>query len=115
MQTMNQAEHKTIVVGVTGASGAMLAQAALRLLEADARVAHIHLVVTDTGARLLAHELGISTSDAKKLPSLLIGGNAKKTEVLPNKDVGASIASGSYPVDAMVVIPCSVGTLATFA
>jgi flavin prenyltransferase len=112
---MNQAEHKTIVVGVTGASGAVLAQAALRMLEADARVARIHLVVTDTGARLLAHELGIATSDPRKLPSLLVGGRAEKTEVLPNKDVGASIASGSYPVDAMVVIPCSMGTLATIA
>src|ERR1700758_3290921 len=112
---MSQTEQKTIVVGVTGASGAVLAQAALRMLEADARVARIHLVVTDTGARLLAHELGITTSDPKKLPSLLIGGRAEKTEVLPNKDVGASIASGSYPVDAMVVIPCSMGTLATIA
>jgi 4-hydroxy-3-polyprenylbenzoate decarboxylase len=116
---MSQAENKTIVVGVTGASGAVLAQVALRLLEADPRVERIHLVVTDTGARLLAHELGIATSDAKKLPSLLIGGRAggrtAKTEVLPNKDVGASIASGSYAVDAMVVIPCSMGTLATIA
>ena len=112
---MSQAEHKTIVVGVTGASGAVLAQAALRLLEADARVARIHLVVTDTGARLLAHELSIATSDAKKLPSLLDWRAPGKTEVLPNKDVGASIASGSYPVDAMVVIPCSMGTLATIS
>jgi len=112
---MIQAEHKTIVVGVTGASGAVLAQAALRLLEADARVERIHLVVTDTGARLLAHELGIATSDAKQLPSLLVGGRATKTEVLPNKDVGASIASGSYDVDSMLVIPCSMGTLAAIA
>src|ERR1700724_485032 len=112
---MTQAEQRTIVVCVTGASGAVLAQAALRLLEADARVERIHLVVTDTGARLLAHELGIATSDAKQLPSLLVGGRATKTEVLPNKDVGASIASGSYAVDAMVVIPCSMGTLAAIA
>src|SRR5277367_737847 len=112
---MSQAENKTIVVGVTGASGAVLAQAAIRLLEADVRVARIHLVVTETGARLLAHELGIAISDAKQLPSLLIGGRAIKTDVLPNKDVGASIASGSYPVDAMVVIPCSMGTLAAIA
>src|SRR5580692_4255185 len=112
---MTQAEYKTIVVGVTGASGAVFAQAALRTLEADPRVARIHLVVTETGARLLAHELNIATTDPKKLPSLLIGGRATKTEVLPNKDVGASIASGSYAVDAMVVIPCSMGTLATIA
>ncbi len=112
---MSQAEQKTIIVGVTGASGAVLAQAALRMLEADAHVGRIHLVVSETGGRLLAHELGIATSDAKKLPSLLIGGRAAKTEVLSNKDVGASIASGSYAVDAMVVIPCSMGTLATIA
>src|ERR1700694_1563863 len=112
---MIQAEHKTIVVGVTGASGAVLAQAALRLLEADARVARIHLVVTDTGARLLAHELSIGTSDAKQLPSLLVGGRAAQSEVLPNKDGGASIASGAYPGAAMVVIPCSMGTLASVA
>ena len=112
---MIHAEQKTIVVGVTGASGAVLAQAALRMLEADERVGRIHLVVTDTGARLLAYELGIPANDAPKLPSLLVGGRAQKTEVLPNKDVGASIASGSYAVDAMVVIPCSMGTLATIA
>src|SRR5260370_12373364 len=112
---MIQPDHKTIVVGVTGASGAVLAQAALRLLEADARGAKIHLIVTETGARLLAHELSIVTSDAKQLPSLLIGARAEKTEVLPNKDGGASIASGSYPVDAMVVIPGSMGTLAAVA
>ena len=58
---MSQSRQKTIVVGITGASGAVLAQAALRLLEADARVGRIHLVVTDTGSRLLAHELGVTT------------------------------------------------------
>jgi flavin prenyltransferase len=105
----------TIVIAVTGASGAIMAQSALRMLEADDRVRHIHLVVTETGARLLAHELNIVTPDVREWPSLLIGKRATKTDVLPNKDVGASIASGSYPVDAMVVIPCSVGTLAAVA
>lgn len=112
---MNQHEGKVITVGVTGASGAILAQAALRLLEADARVARIHLVVTETGLRLFAHELGIVAADPKQLPQMVTGTRAAKIELLPNKDVGASIASGSYPVDAMMVIPCSVGTLAAIA
>ena len=114
-QGKTRPEGKTIVVGITGASGAILAQAALRMLEADARVARIHLVITETGARLLAHELDLTASDAREWPFLLTGNRASKTEVLSNKDVGASIASGSYPVDGMVVIPCSVGTLAAIA
>jgi 4-hydroxy-3-polyprenylbenzoate decarboxylase len=104
-----------IIVGVTGASGAVLAQALLRLLEADARVERVHLVVSETGLRLLATELGIAAQDLRKLPALLTGTPATKIEYLSNKDVGAAIASGSNPVDAMVVIPCSVGTLASIA
>jgi len=112
---MDQHEGKVITVGVTGASGAILAQVALRMLEADPRVAHIHLVITETGLRLFGHELGIIASDAKQLPQMITGTRAAKIELLPNKDVGAAIASGSYPVDAMVVIPCSAGTLAAIA
>jgi flavin prenyltransferase len=112
---MGETEGKVITVGVTGASGAILAQATVRLLEADPRVARVHLVVTETGLRLLAHELSIVGTDAKQLPALILGRASRKLELLPNKDVGASIASGSYPVDAMVVIPCSMGTLASIA
>jgi len=112
---MTHSEGKVIIVGVTGASGAILAQAALRLMDADARVARVHLVVTEAGLRLFAHELGIVAQDPRQLPQLVTGTRAAKIELLPNKDVGASIASGSYPVDAMVVIPCSVGTLAAVA
>lgn len=109
-------EHGQIVtVGVTGASGAVLAQKTLAMLDADARVARIHLVVTETGQRLFAEELGIASGDAKQLPARILGATPKKIEVLPNKDVGASIASGSYEVDAMIVIPCSMGTLAAIA
>lgn len=106
---------RTITVGVTGASGAILAQKALSLLEEDARVEHVHLVVTETGQRLFAEELQISSGDLKQLPSRLLGKTQKKIEVLSNKDVGASIASGSYEVDAMIVIPCSMGTLGAIA
>jgi 4-hydroxy-3-polyprenylbenzoate decarboxylase len=112
---MPKTQGQIVTVGVTGASGALLAQKALALLEADARVARIHLVVTETGQRLFAEELGISSGDAKQLPARILGTTSKKIEVLPNKDVGASIASGSYEVDAMIVVPCSMGTLAAIA
>jgi flavin prenyltransferase len=112
---MPTTQGQTVTVGVTGASGAVLAQKTLALLEADARVARIHLVVTETGQRLFAEELGISSGDAKQLPARILGTAPKKIEVLPNKDVGASIASGSYEVDAMIVVPCSMGTLAAIA
>ena len=112
---MPLSQGQIITVGVTGASGAILAQKTLALLEADARVARVHLVVTETGQRLFAEELGVSSGDLKQLPARILGGTAKKIEVLANKDVGASIASGSYNVDAMIVIPCSMGTLAAVA
>src|SRR5580704_326521 len=110
-----EAERHVITVGVTGASGAIYAQTLLRLLDADARVGHVYLVASEAGLRLLATELGAVAADGKKLPSLLTGTAANKIEYLPNKDVGACIASGSAPVDAMVVIPCSAGALGSIA
>jgi flavin prenyltransferase len=112
---MPRAQGQIITVGVTGASGALLAQKVLALLEDDGRVARVHLVVTETGQRLFAEELGLSSGDLKQLPSRILDRASKKIEILPNKDVGASIASGSYEVDAMLVIPCSTGTLAAVA
>ena len=112
---MPRTQGQIITVGVTGASGALLAQKALVLLEDDARVARVHLVVTETGQRLFAEELGLTSGDLKQLASRILGRATSKIEILPNKDVGASIASGSYEVDSMLVIPCSMGTLAAIA
>jgi 4-hydroxy-3-polyprenylbenzoate decarboxylase len=112
---MAHAEKQSVTVGVTGASGAILAQKALALLEEDARVARVYLVVTEAGQRLLAEELGLSSGDIRQLPTRLLGRASSKIEILANKDVGASIASGSYTVDAMLVVPCSMGTLAAIA
>jgi flavin prenyltransferase len=105
----------TITVAVSGASGAVLAQKALQLLEADARVGRVHLVVTEAGLRLFAEEMAITGGDAKQLPARILEAGSRKIAVLSNKDVGASIASGSHDVDAMVVIPCSMGTLGAIA
>ncbi len=112
---MADTQKQIVTVGVTGASGAILAQKTLALLEEDARVARVHLVVTEAGQRLFAEELGLSAGDLKQLPSRILGRPAAKIEILPNKDVGASIASGSYVIDSMIVIPCSMGTLGAIA
>lgn len=114
-ESMTDTQKQVVTVGVTGASGAVLAQKTLSLLEADSRVAHIHLVVTEAGQRLFAEELGIASGDLKQLPHRLLSRPATKIEVIPNKDIGAAIASGSYAVDAMIVVPCSMGTLAAIA
>ena len=108
-------EGRAITVGVTGASGAVYARAVLRLLDSDRRVERVFLVASDAGLRLLSMELGIVAADGKKLPGLITGAAAKKIEYLPNKDIGATIASGSAFVDGMVVIPCSAGALGSIA
>ena len=112
---MITAQGRIITIGVTGASGAVLAQKTLALLEEDSRVSRIHLVVTETGQRLFSEELGIASGDLKKLPSRILGSGSKKIEPISNKDVGAAIASGSYEVDAMIIIPCTMGALASIA
>jgi len=112
---MHENDKKIIAVGVTGASGAVLAQKMLMLLDSDARVERVHLVVTETGMRLFAEELQITSGNSDQLVQRLVGRPSKKIAAISNKDVGASIASGSYAVDAMAVIPCSVGTLAKIA
>ncbi len=114
---------KTIVLGVTGASGALYAQRVAQLLAADKRVARVHLVVSDGGRKLLRQELDLAPRDPAQLPAALLGratakagqAAAKKFELLDISDIGASIASGSYPTDGMLVVPCSMGTLAAIA
>jgi flavin prenyltransferase len=112
---MKKQEGKTITAALTGASGAVCAQALVHMLDADPRVTRVHFVITPSGMRVLSDELGISARDPRQMPAALAGTPATKFEALLNTDIGASIASGSHPVDAMVVLPCSVGTLGKIA
>ena len=96
---------KTIILGVTGASGAICAQTLARMLDADSRVARVLFVVTPSGMRVLTDELGIRTPEPRHLPAVLCGTAGAKFETHLNTDIGASIASGSYAVDGMVVLP----------
>jgi flavin prenyltransferase len=108
-------EEKRVIVAVTGASGAVCARTMLRLLDADARVARVHFIITPSGMRVLTDELGIRAADPRQLPAVLTGTKAAKFEAHLNADIGASIASGSHAVDGMAVLPCSVGTLGKIA
>jgi 4-hydroxy-3-polyprenylbenzoate decarboxylase len=112
---MPKSSGSVITVGITGASGAIYAQTLLRMLDRDSRVEHVFLVASDAGLRLVASELGLVASEPKKLPGMLTGTAAAKIEYLPNKDIGARIASGSSLVDGMAVIPCSAGAVGSIA
>jgi 4-hydroxy-3-polyprenylbenzoate decarboxylase len=111
MAKSDSPQGKVITIGVTGASGAVYARTVLRLLDADQQVSRVYLVASEAGLRLIANELGVVAADGSKLPALLTGRAAPKIEYLPNKDIGASIASGSAIVDAMAIVPCSAGAL----
>jgi 4-hydroxy-3-polyprenylbenzoate decarboxylase len=106
---------KSMILGVTGASGAIFAQRMLQLLEADHRVGKIHLVISGSGLKVLRDELDLDVSRSSEIPSALAGQPVAKAVYVLDSDIGASIASGSYPVDGMVVIPCTTGCLAQIA
>ena len=106
---------KRVILGVTGASGALFARRTLQILEADPRVEKIHLVVSGSGLKLLRDELDLDIKKSAQIAPLLAMKATRKTEYLLDSDIGASIASGSYPVDGMVVIPCTTGCLAQIA
>ena len=75
---MQDKDKKIITVGVTGASGALLAQKMLALLDADTRVERVHLVVTETGLRLFAEELSIGSGNSEQLVPRLLGRSSRK-------------------------------------
>jgi 4-hydroxy-3-polyprenylbenzoate decarboxylase len=102
-----------LTVAITGASGAVFGREALRALESDERVARIHFVASENSLRVMAEELGVSgrTQCLEKL----LGAPPAKTVQHADADIGAAIASGSYPSDGMIILPCSMGTLAAIA
>lgn len=102
-----------LTVAITGASGAILCCELLRALEADERIAHIDFVASENSLRVIAEELGLSGRTG--LLEKLLSASPKKITQLSDSDVGASIASGSYPSSGMIILPCSMGTLATIA
>ena len=104
---------RTLTVAITGASGSILPKHLLDALDRDERVGTINLIVSDSGLRVMAEELGISGRN--DLVPKVLGRTATKIQQQNNDDIGANVASGSYATDAMIVLPCSMGTLARIA
>ncbi|HWA96495.1 MAG TPA: UbiX family flavin prenyltransferase [Terracidiphilus sp.] len=102
-----------LTLAITGASGAVLAREMLRCLESDGRVERVYCVASENSLRVIAEELGISGRN--ELVAKLLGAASKKTITLADSDIGAPIASGSHSSNGMVVLPCSMGTLAAIA
>jgi 4-hydroxy-3-polyprenylbenzoate decarboxylase len=102
-----------LTVAITGASGAILGREMLRALQSDDRVSRIHFVASENSLRVIAEELGIS-GRSNLLEKLLSVAPAKIVQH-PDSDIGAAIASGSYPSGGMIILPCSMGTLASIA
>ncbi len=104
---------ENLTIAVTGASGVLFARHLLKTAEADARVKIVNFIASENALRVLAEEVGIG--GRTNLVEQLLGKKSRKIQQQNNDDIGANVASGSYPTDAMIVIPCSMGTLARIA
>jgi flavin prenyltransferase len=121
---------QNLTIATTGASGAIFLRHLLRTVARDDRVETVNFIASDSALRVMAEELGLK--GRSNLVSQILatsGGNTveksrtrasgkiqtHKIKEQSNADIGANVASGSYPADAMIVIPCSVGTLARIA
>jgi 4-hydroxy-3-polyprenylbenzoate decarboxylase len=104
------------VVGITGASGSLCARSVLRHLSRHPEVERVHAVLSAFSLLTMSAELGRKAADEAEGLRLLLDGETNERIVLHRSgDMAASISSGSYPTDGMVVVPCSGGTLAAIA
>ena len=105
---------QNLTVATTGASGSLFLKHLLLAVERDPRVQTVNFIASDSALRVMAEELGLR-GRSNLVGQILGRKSARKIQQQANADIGANIASGSYPADAMVVIPCSMGTLARIA
>ena len=113
---------QNLTVATTGASGSIFLKHLLLAVIRDERVKTVNFIASDSALRVLAEELGLKGRSNLIGQILAVSGgrsssknSLRKIKEQSNADIGANVASGSYPADAMIVIPCSVGTLARIA
>lgn len=109
-----ESQGLNLTLAVTGASGSVLAIEMLRALCVDARISHVNFVASEAALRVFAEELEISGRN-DLVQKMLPEDAREKVTQLADGDIGASIASGSYRSDGMIILPCSMGTLAGIA
>src|ERR1700753_142838 len=114
LSSFESLEGRTLTLAITGASGSIFAATMLRKLDADERVKRLFVVVSENALRVFAEELK-EVSGRSTLVEKILGKASPKIRHLAHEDVGAPIASGSFPNDGMIVLPCSMGTLAGIA
>jgi len=104
-----------LTMAVTGASGSIFAAEMLRALDADQRVARIDFIPSEAALRVFAEEMQLSGRNA--LVDKLLGAPPTSNKIVQHTeaDIGANVASGSSPSDGMIVLPCTMGTLAGIA
>ena len=104
---------QNLIIATTGASGSLFLRHVLLAVDRDPRLRTVNFIASDSALRVMAEELGLR--GRSNLVHQLLGRASRKIHLQSNADIGANVASGSYPADAMIVIPCSVGTLARIA
>jgi 4-hydroxy-3-polyprenylbenzoate decarboxylase len=106
-----------LTIATTGASGSIFLRQLLLAAVPDERITAINFIASDSALRVLAEELGLKgrSNLIGQILGASVGRSARKIQVQSNADIGANVASGSYPSDAMLVLPCSVGTLGRIA
>ncbi len=109
--------RQEIVVGVSGASGALLARRLIELILPARQLARLHLVFSEAALEVARGELNAAIASGKDWIAGLHAAPKAVRKILlhANDEIGASIASGSYPTSGMIVIPCSAGTLGAIA
>ena len=113
MPKPTHSDQRNLTVATTGASGAIFLKQLLLTCEGDDRVANLNFIPSDNALRVIAEELGLT--GRSNLLEQLLGTKSSKIALQSNADIGANVASGSYPTCAMIVMPCSMGTLAKIA
>jgi len=110
---MNGDHKKQYIVAITGASGSVYG---IRLVQCLLKAkCVVHLLISDAGWKVIQAEIGWDVTRRKEALACAFGSWTQHVIYHPIRDIGAAIASGSYRVEGMIIMPCSMGTLSSIA